>query len=149
MRTLTPLVAAVALLGVSTQSTAQSLPTCEDVAGKVIGALKARPAELAKSLMGFEGACVRGTVNCLIPSGPMLNILTTCIDLPVTVQSSIASAMQAITGQRETQVKSFVSRCIAAGKARKQFPTDEEAGRNTIICYDFDNSYLEFRAEPK
>ena len=121
---------------------------CGDVATRAMSVLSARQTVAAKSHISFEGACVSGAIDCSFAPGVAMIIRTTCAKVPPKLQAEIAGAMQTITVQTTAQVSSFVSRCVTAANTGKQLPTDEKIGRNFIICYEFEKSLVEFRAEP-
>jgi hypothetical protein len=121
-------------------------PLCGTVTENVIKALAGRRSGGTMSYIEFEGACVRGSVDCSSPRGIALSILTTCLLPSPSIQAAMAQAMQSITGSNST-VDRFVSKCIAARTGRKSLPTDQEVGKAIVICTESE-SFIELRAEP-
>lgn len=129
----------------TTPALAQS---CATVTSKTLGALSARKTNTSMTYIEFEGACVRGAVDCSMTPVPSISVITTCFPVPNHVQGGIVHAFSELTGQGGKEVSGFVVKCIGARSAREH-PTDVEVGKVLLICTEFDKKSVELRADPR
>jgi hypothetical protein len=96
----------------------------------------------------FEGACVRGAIDCSMTPVPSISVITTCLPVPSHVQGGIARAFSELAGQGGKNVSGFVAKCIGA-RSEREHPTDAEVGKVLLICTEFDKRSVELRADPR
>lgn len=121
--------------------------SCATVTSKTLGALSARKTSTSMTYITFEGACVRGAVDCSMTPVPSISVITTCRPVPSHVQAGIVRAFTDLAGQGGKNVAGFVAKCISARSSREH-PTDSEIGKVLLICTEFDKESVELRAEP-